>query len=184
MSKIVNRELKIPENIKLEYNEELRKLLLNGPNGSFSFVIDESVDISINSGVLKTSSNNNEKKALAGTINSLVFNAINGAMKDYEVVLEIKGIGYKASISNDNKINISAGFSHDVKLEIPEDVKIECLGSKITVKSHNKQKAGWFAARIRDIRKPNVFVKSLKGIFYQKEIANFKIKPGKRNIKK
>ena len=188
MSKIVDRLIAIPEKVSLDYNKNSRILSVNGPNGSCFIAIHPSVNLDLEENSIRTSyyeqSSNKNSKALTGTMNSLIFNAINGSLKDYTKTLEIKGVGYRATVS-EKSITVSAGYSHDVVVKIPSDVKVECLnGSRVIVKGCDKQKVGSFASKIRDIRRPNVFVKSLKGIFYEKEVSKFKPKAGKRDSKK
>lgn len=145
MSKIVDRVITIPETVDLKYDEKLRSLSISGPNGSFSINVHSSVNLSIEENSVKTSYLDNtdrSSKALTGTANSLIFNAINGSLKDHKKVLEIKGVGYRALIS-EKTIIVSAGYSHEVKVEIPSDIKVECLnGTRVIVRSCDKQKVG------------------------------------------
>lgn len=185
MSKIVDREIIIPEAVNANYDKNLRSLSIIGPNGSFSINIHPLVDLVLQGNSIKTNysnSNNGKAKALTGTMNSLVFNAISGALKDYSRTLEIKGVGYRALVSG-KKVTLSVGYSHDVNLEVPENLKVECPnGTRVIVKGAGKQEVNDFASKIRDIRKPNAFV--LKGIFYEEEVSKFKPKAGKRDSKK
>ena len=54
---------------------------------------------------------------------SLVNNAVIGTSKGYEKTLELVGVGYRASLK-DKKLSLQLGFSHDIKFDIPENIKI------------------------------------------------------------
>lgn len=183
MSKIADRILLIPDNVSVNY--ESRKIIVKGPNGTLTQDIPFQVDLIINEGKITTkfvSGLEERNEAILGTINSLVNNMLIGVKEGYQKTLEIKGVGYKVSL-NDQKLDFSLGYSHNILLDIPSTLKVDCLNNvKLVIKGPNKQEVGWFASKIRDFRKPNVFVKSLKGIFYQGE--TIKIKSGKKEAKK
>ncbi|MDK2819886.1 MAG: 50S ribosomal protein L6, partial [Mycoplasmataceae bacterium] len=87
--------------------------------------------------------------------------------------LLIKGVGYKASVINNNVLEVHAGYSHPYTLEIPEDIKLDLPKvTEITVSGNDKQSVGEFSAKIRKIRKPNVY--SGKGIMYDDEVIRRK----------
>ena len=55
---------------------------------------------------------------------SLINNAIIGASKGYEKILELTGVGYRAALKG-NILNLQLGFSHDINFDIPNGVKIQ-----------------------------------------------------------
>jgi large subunit ribosomal protein L6 len=60
------------------------------------------------------------------------------------------------------------GYSHPVEFPVPEGITITVAGNIITVSGIDKQLVGETAARIRKVRKPDVY--KLKGIKYEGEI--------------
>ena len=54
---------------------------------------------------------------------SLINNAVIGTSKGYEKTLELVGVGYRASLK-DKELSLQLGFSHDIKFDIPENIKI------------------------------------------------------------
>ena len=107
-------------------------------------------------------------KRLWGMNRSLVNNAIIGADKGYEKVLELVGVGYRASNSG-QKLEIALGFSHNIVLQIANEVKVETINEKgsnpiIKLSSHDKQLVGMVAAKIRSFRKPEPY--KGKGVKY------------------
>ena len=91
-------------------------------------------------------------------------NAIIGVTDGYTKKLHIEGVGYKASVSG-NKFNLAIGFSHPVVLQIPENIKVVCkTPTDVEITGFDKIVVGEFAAKIREIRKPEPY--NGKGIMY------------------
>ena len=88
---------------------------------------------------------------------SLINNAIIGASKGYEKILELSGVGYRASLKG-NILNLQLGFSHDINFNIPEGVKIQVEKQSILkITGSDKQKVGMVAAEIKSIRPPEPY---------------------------
>ena len=82
--------------------------------------------------------------------------------------LELVGVGYRASNSG-QKLEIALGFSHNIVLQIANEVKVETINEKgsnpiIKLSSHDKQLVGMVAAKIRSFRKPEPY--KGKGVKY------------------
>lgn len=176
MSRVGNRILTIPNgtNVKIDGT----KVEVSGVHGTLTKVFSPLITISVEDNKLYTKRANEEKhtKQLHGTTNSLISGMITGVTQGFLKVLEIKGVGYKASLLGDNKLELLVGYSHPIVLDIPEGVKVELPKPVIVnVFSIDKQKVGEFAAVIRKQRKPNAY--SGKGISYKGEVI--KLKEGK-----
>ena len=64
-----------------------------------------------------------------------------------------------------NKFNLAIGFSHPVVLQIPQNVTVVCkTPTDIEISGFDKIVVGEFAAKIREIRKPEPY--NGKGIMY------------------
>ena len=126
MSKIGKINIAIPEKVKVVLNGNL--LNIEGPLGKKSLNIDTEVfDLIINDGKnvsIKPKKINQDTKRLWGMNRSLINNAIIGASKGYEKILELTGVGYRAALKG-NILNLQLGFSHDINFQIPEGVKIQ-----------------------------------------------------------
>ena len=92
----------------------------------FDLNINEGKEISI-----KPKKINQNSKRLWGMNRSLINNAIVGASIGYEKILELTGVGFRASLKG-KQLNLQLGFSHDINIDIPE-------GIKILVKERNKK---------------------------------------------
>ena len=54
---------------------------------------------------------------------TLVYNIVVGVTEGYSKELEIKGVGFRAQMQG-NTIVMQLGFSHEVRYDIPEGVKV------------------------------------------------------------
>ena len=125
MSKIGKISISIPEKVKVILSGSV--VNIEGPLGKKSLNIDLDVfDLNINDGKnvsIKPKINNQETKRLWGMNRSLINNAIIGASKGYEKILELSGVGFRASLKG-KQLNLQLGFSHDINFDIPEGIKI------------------------------------------------------------
>ena len=108
-----------------------------------------------------------ELRAYWGLYRSLINNMVKGVSEGFEKKLEISGVGYRAAIS-DQTLTLNMGYSHPVEFSVPEGITITVEKNIITVSGIDKQLVGETAARIRKVRKPDVY--KLKGIKYEGEI--------------
>ena len=79
----------------------------------------------------------------------LLNNAIVGADKGYEKVLELVGVGYRAALKG-TQLNLQLGFSHDINFDIPKSIKI-AVEKQTTIKitGIDKQEVGMIASKIK-----------------------------------
>jgi len=92
-------------------------------------------------------------KRLWGMNRSLINNAVMGSSSGYEKILELVGVGYRASIKG-NKLNLQLGFSHDINYDIPEGIKIT-VEKQTTLKifGSDKQLVGQVTSKLKTFRK-------------------------------
>lgn len=179
MSRIGNRALTLPTNVTASLENGV--ITVKGPKGTLSGVIHKLVDVKVNDSEVVTTAKDNSKEANinVGTMNSLINNMLVGVSVGFSKGLEIVGVGYRFQVSG-NKINISAGFSHPVVVEVPSDLKVEQVSNtEITISGIDKQKVSEFAANIRKIRQPEPY--KGKGIRYKGEYV--RRKEGKKAAK-
>ena len=75
-----------------------------------------------------------------------------GVSEGFTKGLLISGVGYKATVSG-KKLTLDLGFSHDVNVDIPEDIDVKAVSAtELVVSGIDKQKVGQFASNIRDLR--------------------------------
>lgn len=172
MSRIGNRVLTVPENVTV--TNENGCITVKGPKGELSLDLDANISVSVEGNEVKVTRNSEIKKVkqMHGTTNALIANMIKGVKDGYEKGLEIIGVGYRFNVKG-KVLEINAGYSHKVELEIPEGLTVDSVSTtEITVKGIDKEAVGKFAAEIREVRKPEPY--KGKGIRYKGEYVRRK----------
>ena len=178
MSKIGKINISVPEKVKVAMNGNI--LNIDGPLGKKSLKIDTEIfDLNINSEKkisIRPKKINDETKRLWGMNRSLVNNAVIGTSKGYEKTLELVGVGYRASLK-DKELSLQLGFSHDIKFDIPENIKITIEKQTILkISGSDKQLVGAVTSKIKSYRRPEPY--KGKGI---KEVGQYILrKEGKK----
>ena len=159
MSKIGKINISIPEKVKVALNGSL--INIEGPLGKKSINIDTKMfDLKIDDGKsvsIKPKTLDQDTKRLWGMNRSLLNNAILGASIGYSKILELSGVGYRASIKG-KQLNMQLGFSHDINFDIPDTVKIIVEKQTIIkISGSEKQEVGMIASKIKSIRPPEPY---------------------------
>ena len=159
MSKIGKINISIPEKVKVALAGNI--LNIEGPLGKKSIDIDlDTFNLDIKDGkeiLIKPKKVDQNTKRLWGMNRSLLNNAIIGASAGYNKILELTGVGYRASLKG-NKLSMQLGFSHDVNFEIPESIKITVEKQTILkISGCDKQEVGMIASKIKSLRPPEPY---------------------------
>ena len=179
MSRIGRLPIDIPAGVEVKI-EEGNKVTVKGPKGTLERVLPVEMSIKVEDGhVVVTRPNDLKKmKSLHGLTRTLINNMIVGVTNGYEKVLEVNGVGYRASKAG-KKLTLNLGYSHPVEMEDPEGLESEVQDNKIIIKGIDKEKVGQYAAEIRDKRRPEPY--KGKGIKYADEVIRRKVgKTGKK----
>ena len=165
MSRIGNRKIEIPAGVTVEVNDNL--VTVKGPKGELSLTLTRGISVKVEGTTLEVLRENDTFKPMHGTTNANIKNLITGVTSGFEKSLEIIGVGYRFN-TRGNKLVISAGYSHQVEMEIPEGIKVDVTSNtELTIKGIDKVKVGEFAANVRKVRKPEPY--KGKGIRYKDE---------------
>jgi len=159
MSKIGKINITIPDKVKVLLNGNI--INVEGPLGKKSLSLDTDIfDLEINEGKdvsIKPKKITQDIKRLWGMNRSLLNNAIIGASKGYEKILELSGVGFRASLKG-KQLNLQLGFSHDINYDIPEGIKISVEKQTILkILGFDKQQVGMVASQIKSIRPPEPY---------------------------
>ena len=159
MSKIGKINITIPDKVKVLLNGNI--INVEGPLGKKSLNLDTDLfDLQINEGKdvsIKPKKITQDIKRLWGMNRSLLNNAIIGASKGYEKILELSGVGFRASLKG-KQLNLQLGFSHDINFDIPDGVKITVDKQTIVkITGFDKQQVGMVASQIKSIRPPEPY---------------------------
>lgn len=167
MSRIGKLPITIPENVDVNYlNSEIT---VKGKFGILQTQIPDTIGIKQNNSILRVNLKNEARnlRSLHGLYRTLINNMIIGVSEQFQITLILKGVGYRAVVQG-KEIILNLGYSHPVKMNIPDDISIEVIqNTTINLKSCDKEKLGLFASNIRAWRKPEPY--KGKGILYQNE---------------
>ena len=179
MSRIGNKVIVLPAGVEISNKDNV--VTVKGPKGELTREFSKDIEIRVEGTevTLHRPNDSKEMKTIHGTTRALLNNMVVGVTNGYEKVLEVNGVGYRASKSG-NKLTLNLGYSHPVEMIDPEGVETVLEGqNKITVKGIDKEKVGQFAAEIRDKRRPEPY--KGKGIKYADEVIRRKVgKTGKK----
>jgi len=176
MSRIGNSPVKLNDNINVTIDENI--VTAKGRFGEMSCVVDSAISVEIKDNVIILSRNTDDKdiKAKHGLYRSLINNMIEGVDKGHTKKLELRGVGYRASVQGET-LDVSVGYSHNIIFQIPTNLKVTAETEKgkspiISITGCDKQLVGAYAARIRSERKPEPY--KGKGIRYTDEYVRKK----------
>jgi len=171
MSRIGNNPISFSEGTTVSVADGI--VTVKGKLGELTQKFDASISISVNGNevVLSRTSDDKQIRSYHGLYRSLISNMVEGVEKGYEKKLELIGVGYRAA-NQGQKLDISAGYSHNIIFEIPVEVKLTTISDKgqppvVILNSIDKQLIGAVAAKIRSFRKPEPY--KGKGIKYAGE---------------
>ena len=167
MSRIGKKPVAIPSGVTA--NIEGGQLNVKGPKGTLTLGLSDLVTYNVEDGAISVTPANDGKAARShwGMQRTLVSNLVEGVTDGFVKVLEIKGVGYRASTQG-KKLKLQLGYSHDVDLDIPEGVEVKTPDqTTVEISGIDKQKIGQFAAEVRQWRKPEPY--KGKGIAYRGE---------------
>jgi len=179
MSRIGKLPIKIPADVNVNWNGA--ELIVKGKFGTLQNIIPDVLQIEENDGTLivKLKTKTRTTSALHGLYRTLINNMIIGVSEQFKLTLNLQGVGYRAAVQGQYLI-LNLGYSHPVKLEIPNGIAIEVLqNTTLNLKACDKEKLGLFASQIRSWRPPEPY--KGKGIIYKGEIIRRKAgKSGKK----
>lgn len=177
MSRIGKNPIAIPEKVSVDIDGDT--LTIEGPNGSLERSFAKAVSVSIDDDeiIVEPNGDSTFERSMWGTVAAHIKNMIAGAQENFEKKLTFSGIGYRANVSGDT-LTLEMGYSHDIDLDIPDDLEVEVEKDTITVGGPNKESVGQFAATIRSVRTPEPYKGS--GIKYDDEVI--RRKEGKKAV--
>ncbi|MCH2546822.1 MAG: 50S ribosomal protein L6 [Alphaproteobacteria bacterium] len=167
MSRIGKLPITVPSGVQVDIKDHL--VTVKGQKGELKQKIVGDVSVTINDGEINVKPANDTKRARAmwGMSRTLINNMITGVTDGFTKRLEIRGVGFRASV--DGKIlNLSLGFSHEIKYAIPEGISIVAeKPTLLVISGTDAQKVGQTAALLRSLRKPEPY--KGKGVRYENE---------------
>jgi large subunit ribosomal protein L6 len=167
MSRIGKVPVAIPNGVTAEIADGI--LSVKGPKGTLTLNMRDEISYTVEDGRILVRPANETKQARAfwGMQRTLVNNLVTGVTEGYSKVLEITGVGYRASAQG-RKLKLQLGYSHDVDYDVPEGIEVKTPdNTTVEISGVDKQMVGQVAAEIRRWRKPEPY--KGKGIRYRGE---------------
>ena len=167
MTRIGKLPIMIPDNVDINYTGS--EIIIKGKFGTLETKIPETIEIQQENNILTVSLKNEARnlRSLHGLYRTLINNMVIGVSEQFQLTLILKGVGYRAAVQG-NEITLNLGYSHPVKINIPNDISVEVVqNTTINLKSCDKEKLGLFAANIRAWHRPEPY--KGKGILYKDE---------------
>ncbi|AFB26617.1 MULTISPECIES: 50S ribosomal protein L6 [spotted fever group] len=177
MSRVGKLPITIPEGVKIGLND--LEVKISGPKGELSKTFKGNIAISLaeNKLLVKPLAAKKNARAMWGTARSIISNMVTGVKEGFKLKLEINGVGYRAMVKG-KYLNLMLAKSHNTKIEIPSDIKIEMPKQNIIIlEGIDKEKLGQFASIIIKQRPPEPY--KGKGIKFENQFIPRK--EGKKN---
>lgn len=178
MSRIGKKNIEIIAGVDVQVDGHQVKV--KGPKGELSLITHPNIKIIKEGSIIRVEVKNPTEKfdrSLWGTFSKLISNMVEGVTKGYEKKLELIGVGYRASVTQ-NKITFNLGFSHPVDFILPPKIEAKIEKNILTISGADKQIVGETAARIRKIRPPEPYKGT--GVRYFGEVV--RKKAGKKAV--
>jgi large subunit ribosomal protein L6 len=173
MSRIGKLPIAVPKGVTIKLDGD-NVLTVKGTKGTLTKQFHKEMIIKVEADqvVVERPSDLKMHKSLHGLTRTLINNMVEGVTNEYQKVLEINGVGYRAQ-KQGKKLVLTLGYSHPVEMEDPEGITTEVPApNKIIVKGIDKQVVGEVAAKIREKRPPEPY--KGKGIKYETEVIRRK----------
>jgi large subunit ribosomal protein L6 len=159
MSRIGKLPLPLPDNVEVSVDKS-NLVTVKGPKGTLTQSVDPDIQIQIENNILTVSRPTEQKrhKALHGLYRALIANMVKGVSVGYKVDLELVGVGYKSALQGTNALELSLGYSHNLIIGLPPEIKVSTITEKgknpiVTLEGIDKALIGQVAAKIRSLRK-------------------------------
>ena len=137
---------------------------VKGPLGEMSQKVDSDITVTIEGNEIKFTRPTDQPRhrSMHGLYRALVHNMVVGVSEGFQTRQEFVGVGYRVSVQG-QLLTFSLGYSHEIQLLLPEEVKAEVPDVKkgenpvLVLKSCDKQLVGQVAAKVRSLRKPEPY---------------------------
>lgn len=93
--------------------------------------------------------------------------------KVFKKKLILKGLGYRITLSENRKIELKLGFSHLIKLTIPENIRVKAKKNIMNVEGNDKVLLGNFVDKIISLKAPDSY--KGKGFWFKYQKKTLKI---------
>lgn len=177
MSRVGKLHIAIPNGVQVDIND--LNVSVTGPKGALNKIFNGMIAIEVidNEIVVKPLDETKQARSMWGTARSIINGMVKGVNEGFSEELEVNGVGYRAAVKG-QYLNLTLGKSHNTKIEIPADIKVDTPKQNIiTLNSINKEMLGQFVAVIIKQRPPEPY----KGKGIKRKSQFVQRKEGKKN---
>lgn len=172
MSRIGKLPVPVPGGVEVKVDGQT--VSVKGKLGELKRTFPPAIKIALAGGKVSVSRGSDQPsdKALHGLTRTLIANMVKGVSTGYSINLDLVGTGYRVEQKGKGVV-MQLGFSHPVPVEPLGSNQLKAESQvRLVVSGPDKETVGEQAARIRMVRKPNVYTG--KGIKYQTEVVRRK----------
>ena len=171
MSRLAKRPIALPPKTEVAVLDG--DITVKGPKGTLTRHTHRLIDVSVGEDGVQVSSKAQtiEARAALGTYAAHLRNMVAGVNGGFVKKLFVEGVGYKWDVQGKTLV-LGLGFSHPVKLAIPEGLAVAADKGTLTISGIDREQVGQFAANVRALKKPEPY--KGKGIRYEGEVIRRK----------
>ena len=173
MSKIGKKIITLPSGTTAVISGS--QIVVKGAKGELKHAITDDVDVTVATEGIKVAPKPGTSSRSWGLQRALIANVVKGASQGFQKVLELNGVGYKATVKG-SSLELSLGYTHPIIIEAAPEITFLVEKNVLTISGPDAQVVGQIAARIRAARPPEPYKGS--GVKYKDEII--KRKAGKK----
>ena len=172
------RKINIPKSVETftTFIGETKFLIIKNEKNSKYVLLPKFVEVCKDKEFLTLKVNSEDKVLLSKF--KLFNNWLNFYLKNSETVykkrLTLKGLGYRITvIENRTKIEFKLGFSHLIRIPIPENIRVKTKKTLLKLESTNKILLGNYADKIVSLKLPDSY--KGKGFWFKYQTKTLKI---------
>jgi large subunit ribosomal protein L6 len=171
MSRLAKLAIAVPPSTEVTISDVL--VSVKGPKGTLTRELSRHVNVEMTPEGVQVSPRGKTiaSRASIGTYAAHMRNMFEGVTKGFSKKLLVEGVGFKWDVQG-KMLNLALGFSHPVKVEIPDGLTVVAEKNALTITGFDKELVGQFAANIRALKKPEPY--KGKGIRYDGEVIRRK----------
>lgn len=156
MSRVGKKAIILPEKVQFNFDDSTRAVKVTGPLGELSFRVHPQVRLDVQPGQVTVTVENEEdskQRALWGTTQAVLSNLVEGVTQGFTKEVELNGVGFKMELDGTKKnLTVYIGYSHPVKVDVPEGVQLDLQKNTLSGKSINKELLGNFFTNLHDLK--------------------------------
>lgn len=164
VSRIGKLPIKVTDDMKVSITGSVVTISKGNKTKTYDFGNRVNVSFENKELIVKEIKDDPDSVRFSGLHRSNLHNIVKGLTDGFKIILEFNGVGYKAAVVK-NYLILTLGYSHDIAVVIPENIKVAVEKNTIILESDDKEAVGTFASRLVALRKPEPY--KGKGVKYQ-----------------